>query len=525
MASRSRVRAAAVAVGAFAAVAGCTASVISGHGQTSGSPTTHGTSTAPAPPAPTAAPADFHDCSSAFRLSALGLSQEQLSRLSFDCAAVSVPLDYSDPTGQEIRLVLLRIHDSSNTASLGSLLVNPGGPGGSGVELALGLLPKLPATILSHFDIVGFDPRGVGFSSPIDCLSTPEQDAYDAASPDVLTPDGFAAAKKLARDYAAKCNAKYGADLADYDTVQTARDLDQIREAVGDPKLNYLGFSYGTELGAAYLHLFPHNVRVAVLDGAVDPLYGPLEAAAKQLKGFEDAFDQFAIWCHSHAPCSSLADPRQTVYDIVAAARQTPLPTDQSGRPLTPFLALSGVSEALYSKSEWPDLGSSLVSAKGGSGSGLLNLSDRYYQRYQGHYANLMDVFNTVSCNDSPPGPSDATIRATAQKWAHDYPMFGLQFAAGMFTCQQWQPRRAVPPLPTAPDTSHPILVIGNLHDPATPYQGAIDLTKTLGNAELLSWNGQGHTSYLQGSSCVDNYVNAYLVSGTLPPANTTCPP
>jgi pimeloyl-ACP methyl ester carboxylesterase len=525
MTARSPLRATAIAVGALALVAGCTASVISGHGETSGTPLPHSTSTSAPPPAPTPAPADFHDCSSAIRLSALGLSQSLLNQLSFECAAVSVPLDYSDPSGTQIRLVLLRIHDKANTSSLGSLMLNPGGPGGSGVELALGLLPKLPTSILTHFDIVGFDPRGVGLSSPIDCLSNSEQDSYDAASPDVLTPAGFATAKKLARDYAQKCTAKYGADLADYDTVQTARDLDQLRQAVGDPKLNYLGFSYGTELGATYLHLFPHNVRVAVLDGAVDPLYGPLESAEKQLKGFEDAFDQFAMWCRSHDPCSSLSDPRQAVYDIVAAARQKPLPTNQPGRPLTPFLALSGVSEALYSRSEWPDLGSALVAAKGGSGTGLLDLSDRYYQRYNGQYSNLTDVFNTVSCNDSPPGPSDATIRATAQKWARDYPMFGLEFAAGMFTCQQWQPHRTVPPLPTAPDSAHPVLVIGNLHDPATPYQGAIDLTKTLGNAELLSWNGQGHTSYLEGSSCVDGYVNAYLLHGTLPPQNTTCPP
>jgi hypothetical protein len=192
---------------------------------------------------------------------------------------------------------------------------------------------------------------------------------------------------------------------------------------------------------------------------------------------------------------------------------------------VTVSLALTGVSEALYSRPEWPTLGQALVDGTAGEGKGLLDLADRYYQRYHGQYTNLFDAFNTISCNDSPPGPSDTTIRATAQRWATRYPMFGLSFAAGLFTCQQWQPQRTVPPLPTAPDTAAKILVIGNLHDPATPYQGAVDLTKTLGNAELLSWDGQGHTSYLEGSSCVDDYVNAYLVKGTLPPASTTCPP
>lgn len=522
-----RVRAAAVAVGAFALVAGCSASVVNGSGQLHVDGTGHiespGSSSTALPPAPTPAPAAFQDCRSAIKVDQLGVPADRLAGLRFECGVVSVPLDYTDPSGAQIRLVLVRISDTRDTSPTGSLLVNPGGPGGSGVQLALGLLAKLPSTVLSHFDLVGFDPRGVGYSSPVDCLTDPEQDAYDAASPDILTNAGFARAKSLAADYAGKCTAKYGARLAEYNTVQTARDMDQIRQALGDDKLNYLGYSYGTELGAQYIHLFPQNVRVAVLDGAVDPLYGPLESAEKQLQGFEDAFDQFAAWCRRTAPCSTIGDPRQAVYGIVAAARQAPLPTADTNRPLTPSLALTGVSEALYSRPEWATLGRALQSAKSGSGSGLLSLADNYDQRFHGHYTNLVDAFNTVSCNDSPPGPSDDRIRTIAHEWSKKYPMFGLQFAAGAFTCQQWQPQRTVPPLPTAPNSAATILVVGNLHDPATPYQGAVDLTKTLGNARLLTWNGQGHTSYLEGSSCVDNYVDDYLVHGTLPPPNTTC--
>jgi hypothetical protein len=212
------------------------------------------------------------------------------------------------------------------------------------------------------------------------------------------------------------------------------------------------------------------------------------------------------------------------VYAISAAARQNPLPAEGTDRKVTANLVLTGVSEALYSRSDWPALGRALVDAQNGAGKGLLDLADQYYQRFQGHYSNLFDAFNTVSCNDSPPGPSDATIRATAQRWSKAYPMFGLNGAASLFTCQQWQPDRTVPPLPTAPDSAHTVLVIGNLHDPATPYQGAEDLAKTLGNARLLSWDGEGHTSYLEGSSCIDGYVDDYLVHGTLPPAHTTCP-
>jgi pimeloyl-ACP methyl ester carboxylesterase len=527
-------RAAAASVTALL-VAACSPAVLDGHGRASGAPptvpgtgtgTTTGTTTGPTPPEPSQPPADFTDCKQFIKVGLLGIPAARLSRLSFECATISVPLDYAEPDGNKINIQLLRIHDSDNHDGIGSLLVNPGGPGGSGVELALGLVGQLSDTILSHFDIVGFDPRGVGLSSPVDCLSDSQQDAFNAASPNVLTAKGFEQAKSLAESYAAKCSAKYGSALAQYDTVQAAKDMDQVRQAVGDSRLNYLGFSYGTELGAQYLHLYPSTVRVAVLDGAVDPLYGPLKSAEKQLQGFEDGFDQFAAWCRQHAPCSSLGDPRQAVYRIVAAARRAPIPSSAPGetRRATVNLVLTGVSEAMYSQPEWDTLGKALIEAEGGDSKGLLALADRYFQRYGGHYTNLMDAFNTVSCNDSRPGPSDATIRATAQRWAAKYPMFGEQFAAGLFICQQWQPDRTVPPLPTAPTTPNTILVVGNLHDPATPYQGAKDLTRTLGNAELLTWDGEGHTSYLQGSNCVDDYVNAYLVDVTLPPPNTTCP-
>jgi pimeloyl-ACP methyl ester carboxylesterase len=520
----ARRRAVALAIGALVPLAGCTASTLTGHGQVTGSPS-RSASSAPTqlPPAPTPLPAQFQDCRSGIKVDQLGVSEARLADLSFECTAVSVPLDYAEPSGTQIQLVVQRVREANDTAPIGSLLVNPGGPGGSGVELALGILAKLPATILAHFDLVGFDPRGVGLSSPIDCLSDSEQDRLAAAAPDIRTAAGFDLAKSLAKQYADKCNAKYGADLAQYDTVQSARDMDQIRQAVGDDKLNYLGFSYGTELGAQYLHLFPHNVRVAVLDGAVDPLYGPLKSTAKQLKGFEDAFDQFAQWCPDHDPCSTIGDPRQAVYGIVAAARDHPLPAAGTSRQVTTSLVLTGVSEALYSRSDWPALGRALADAQDGAGKGLLDLADQYNQRFDGHYSNLFDAFNTISCNDSPPGPSDATIRAAAQKWSHDYPMFGLNAAASLFTCQQWQPDRTVPPLPTAKDSAATALVIGNLHDPATPYQGAKDLAKTLGNARLLSWDGEGHTSYLEGSTCVDDYVDAYLVDATLPPAGATC--
>jgi pimeloyl-ACP methyl ester carboxylesterase len=528
-----RARRSLVLTAALAAVlTGCTAT-ISGHGvagsalnppgSSSPAPGSSAPATPSSPSAPTVGPSDFTDCTALLNLGGITFPAGRKAKLSFGCAKVTVPLDYSDPNGQSIQLQMIKVHDSDDKSPIGSLVVNPGGPGGSGLDLAVGLATEVSTKLLDHFDLLGFDPRGVGLSSPLSCTSDAQKDIINAASPQILTTAGFTAAKAQAAATAGTCSAKYGSSLADYNTVNTARDMDLIRQAVGDSKLNYLGFSYGTELGAQYAHLFPDNIRVFVLDGAVDPLTDSITSFADQLKGFEQAFDQFAANCKTKSPCSSLGNPRQVVYDINAKAITAPLSTGTS-RPLTSNLALTGVLEALYSQSDWPTLGAALIQAKAGNGSGLLKLADQYNQRLAGgQYTNISDANLTIGCNDSPTGPLDATIRATAKAWATQFPMFGLWAAPSLFACQQWQPTRTVPPKPTAP-TDTKVLVIGNLHDPATPYQGALDLAKTMGNAEVLTWNGEGHTSYLQGSTCIDNAVDTYLINGTLPPANTTCP-
>jgi len=467
-------------------------------------------------------PASLHDCTQVLTENHLD-GPSGTGTLSAACGTISVPLDYAKPDGSKIDLTIVKIHSSVNKHSLGSLLVNPGGPGGSGLNFALGEIPEFPATLFQHFDIVGFDPRGVGLSTPVDCVSDKEKDTLNAASPDMTTAAGLAAAKQLAVTFNAGCVSDKGSELPYFNTVNTARDMDAIRQSLGDDKMNYLGFSYGTELGSVYAHLFPQNVRVAVLDGAVDPLTNGITQFAEQLKGFEDAFDQFAAWCPSNSSCKSMTNPRSVAETVEQAALNSPLSTD-SDRKLTFSLASNGILQALYSKSLWPSLASGLVGAKDGDGTKLLALADQYTERDDtGKYTNIADANTTIACNDTAPGPSDATIKATAAQWATQFPLFGKWAAISLFSCQQWQPMRTVPPKPVAP-TASKVLVIGNLHDPATPYQGAKDMVSTMGNAELLSWDGEGHTSYLQGSTCIDDYVNAYLVSQTLPPANTTCP-
>jgi len=507
-------------VACAAALSACT-STVSGNGSALSGPSSHRTS---GPSAPSQAPARFSECTQ-LNLSALQLPPARQSELTFSCAAVEVPLDYSDPSGRTIELELIKVHDSHNHSG-NSLVVNPGGPGGSGVFAALSLSIELSERVLSSFDIIGFDPRGVSLSTPITCLSDTQKDALNAESFDIRTASGFAAAKAADAQFAQACNSRYGAALADYNTVQTAKDMDRIRQALGGQQLNYLGFSYGTELGGVYAHLFPNNLRVAVLDGAVDPLTDPITSFANQIQGFEKAFDQFAANCLTRSACAVLGNPRQVVYQLVATANAHAIAsgTQSDPRSATSGLVLTGVAQALYSQSEWPTLGDALVQARNGASEGLLKLADEYNERRSdGSYTNILDANTAISCNDSPVGPTDEVIRATAQRWATAYPMFGLSLAQSLFICQQWQPHRTPVPKPTAA-TPQKVLVIGNLHDPATPYQGATDLARTLGNAELLTWDGEGHTSYLSGSTCIDNYVNAYLISGALPPRNTTCP-
>jgi pimeloyl-ACP methyl ester carboxylesterase/predicted small secreted protein len=520
---RPVVRSAAAAALCFL-LAACTQTV-AGQGRRASGSQAPGSSAAGGPQSPGASqkPITFTDCSSVLNASAIPVPSALQGKITFGCARLNVPLDYANQSGPTIALELVKVHDKDNKAGVGSLLVNPGGPGGSGVELALGLLQQMSPDVLRSFDLIGFDPRGVGLSTPISCISDAEKDRLNAASPDVLTATGFQQAKDLAKTVADACSTKYGANLQFFDTVNTAKDMDLIRQAVGDDRMNYLGFSYGTELGSVYAHLFPDKVRVAVLDGAVDPLTDDITSFADQLGGFEAAFDQFAADCLTRTPCKSLGDPRQSVYAVVKAATAAPLPTGTS-RNLTSSLALTGVLEALYSRSDWPTLGDALISAGKGDGKGLLDLADQYNQRQSdGTYSNIMDANTTINCNDSKPGPTDATVSSTATAWATKFPMFGKWAAISLFSCQQWQPDRTPPPLPSAA-TPTKVLVIGNLHDPATPYQGAKDLAKTMGNAELLTWDGEGHTSYLEGSTCVDGYVNAYLISQKLPPDSTTCP-
>jgi pimeloyl-ACP methyl ester carboxylesterase len=377
-------------------------------------------------------------------------------------------------------------------------------------------------TVLARYDLVGFDPRGVEASSPVHCLTDAQKDRALAETIDVTTRAGFAAAERDSRRESALCARRIGSALPYYNTVNTARDMDRIRQAVGDDRMNYLGFSYGTELGWTYAHLFPGKVRAFVLDGAVDPDASDVGMLMSQVGGFEHAFDQFARACPTLPACTGLADPQAAVRKITSTALRTPLATG-TPRRLTSSLAFGGVTFALYSKSEWPTLAEALKQGLRGNGAGLLQLADSEQHRQpDGEYPNQLDANITISCNDGSSQLTRAQLHASIARLVRRFPLFGEWQASSLFSCLGWR-AKPTPVPPPAAKTPTTVLVLGNLNDPATPYRGAQDLARDLGNARLLSWNGAGHTSYLEGSDCVDGYVNAYLLTLQVPPEGKTC--
>ena len=515
-----------VAAAAVLAVAGCSGGTPPQASLPTGTlaPTTPGpprstpakpTTLPPLPPATL----DLKDCTDRVRL------PDTDRKLSFDCGTLSVPLDYADPAGEKLTVFVIRARMAGQRDRIGSLAVNPGGPGGSGVNTAVQLSVALPEEVLRRYDLIGFDPRGVGLSTPLRCVPDALKDEITAESADVASTAEYVAQAALARRQAQGCQRKYGGKLAHFNTVETARDLDRLREALHEIRLNYLGYSYGTLLGAVYATLFPDRVGAFVLDGAVDPTAGELANSEAQARGFEDAYTQFAASCLRSASCPLAPDPRAFLQRLLHQTKAHPIPSGSGDtRRVTDGNVLLAVVSALYSRGDWDDLTRALADAGRGDGGGILDLDDQYNQRQDdGTFSNLLDVNLAVNCADRAATIPDATIRATLAGWRKKYPLFGAPLALTLLSCSSWTAPRHPLPAVSAPRAASPILVVGTRHDPATPYASAQKLRAALGRAVLLSWDGDGHTAYPK-TSCVARAVDAYLLDRTLPAANATCP-
>src|SRR5450631_921339 len=440
------------------------------------------------------------------------------------CSSLTVPLDYTQPSGQTINLEVVRRRTTSKNR-IGSVVLNPGGPGASGVDYAKAAAPLISTVLGGAFDVVGFDPRGVGASAPVRCLTSAQLDAWVAFEADPNSAADIAQQDALAKGFAAGCQAKSGALLAHVSTVDTARDLDILRAALGDKTLTYIGASHGTFLGAIYAQLFPTHVRALVLDGALDPSASAADLNHVQAKGFEVALASYIATCvkSSHCPLGTSAATAEAKLDAwIATIRTTPMRAS-SGRVLTVSLAVQGVAAALYSPVRWSTLTSALTAAFAGSPAELLDLSDEIDGRHaDGSYSNLIESNTAIDCADRPAlGAGLDAYAKEAALGAQNGPTFGEFIYWGNVACADWPTPPELAPGPVSAPGAPPILVIGTLRDPATPYIWAEALARQLGGP-LLSYNGDGHTAFLR-SGCIDSAVKSYLVALKMPAVGTTC--
>lgn len=446
-------------------------------------------------------------------------SQDAFRAPGIECARLTVPLDYARPQGDTITVGVLRHKALDQANRIGSLVTDPGGPGGSGMEVAARLVPTVSNNAIGlRFDLVGFDPRGVGASRPrVRCLTDAEWDAERAGAG--------------VQDFGTKCvqRTEHGAEmLANMGTRDVVKDLDVLRAALGDTKLSYLGYSYGTQIGYSYAEAFPAQVRALVLDGAIDPAEGEPESLIAQAEGFNHAFGLFAAECARHDGCALGGDPARamTVFsDIVRPLATNPAKTGDGDRRLSFGDAITSVVEALYSNRSWSIMNTGLNLLKSGDGSVLLRLADGYYERGQdGRYSSLQEAYYAVRCVDNPRVTDQAAIAAAGQRMNDAAPFLagGRPDRFELDICASWPvPSTSRPHRVSAPGLPPP-LVISSTDDPVTPYRSGVDLASELGGG-LLSFDGAQHTAFLHGNQCVDIAALDYLVDGTQPAPGTHC--
>ncbi|MEU5280323.1 alpha/beta hydrolase [Streptomyces asoensis] len=452
----------------------------------------------------------------------------------FECAGMKVPLDYADPGAGDIRLAVARKKATGPGKRLGSLLVNPGGPGGS----AVGYLQNYagigyPAGVRARYDMVAVDPRGVARSEPVECLDGRDMDTFTQTD---TTPDDPHETTELIdayKGFAEGCGTRSAKLLRHVSTVEAARDMDVLRAVLGDKKLTYVGASYGTFLGATYAGLFPDRVGRLVLDGAMDPSLPARRLNLDQTAGFETAFQSFAKDCVRRSDCPLGAKgtaPAKVGENLKAFFRRLdahPIPTgDPDHRKLGEALATTGVIAAMYDESTWEQLRQALTSAiKEKDGAGLLALSDGYYERdADGRYANLMAANAAVNCLDLPGAFSTPDqVRRALPSFEKASPVFGEGLAWASLNCAYWPVRPTGEPHRIEAKGAAPIVVVGTTRDPATPYRWARSLARQLSSGRLLTYDGDGHTAYGRGSACIDAAIDAYLLRGTPPAKGKRC--
>jgi len=446
-----------------------------------------------------------------------------------ECAWLTTPLDYAEPEGPTIRIRVSRTKASGPaSARLGSLVTNPGGPGAPGVDFAGYLAGALAPAVTRAYDIVGFDTRGVGASAPIECMSGRQTTRWYRTD---LTPDNArerSLLMKRAQQLADGCLARSPQIARHVGTENTVRDMDILRQALGDDRLTFLGYSYGTYLGTRFAEVFPERVGRFVLDGAVDPSLDVMQVSRDQSEGFQLALARFAADCVKRASCPWRGTPNRVLAGINAvfdSLERRPLQTRTL--PLVEAEALTAVFYGMYSPTLWSSLRSALRQATRGDGQGLSELATFATDRITPwRYAtNMASAFPAIACWDSPAAPGEAGLAAAADEWSATarVPALATAMSWSNTPCSVWFGHSPVPPGPARTTTTMPILVIGGTYDPATPYAWAKALHAQLPTSSLLTYRGDGHTVYGGTSSCIDRNVDAYLLQGQMPSAGTVC--
>ncbi|RLP73367.1 alpha/beta hydrolase [Mycetocola manganoxydans] len=445
------------------------------------------------------------------------------------CTTAAAPMDWENPEDGEIELALVR-QPATGTA-IGSLLLNPGGPGGSGFDFVADSVDfATDERLQASYDVVGFDPRGVGRSTPVSCLEPEEMDEYlyGIAEAERGSDAWLAEVAASAQEFGDACAANTGDPLEFVTTVNAARDLDLLRALLGDEKLNYLGYSYGTFLGATYAELYPDKAGRLVLDGAIDPSSGIYEVNETQAKGFESALAAYLDNCIGSRDCpfsGTTEEALSVIGALMASVDQTPI-RNTDGRMLGSNSLLTAIIYPLYSPEQgWPLLSEMLASVMNGSAEYAFSFADAYNGRNEdGSYAdNSSEAFSAYNCRDYTYDADPARMAAEAAQLAEAAPVIGPYFGYGDIGCANWPYPDGAERKEITAEGAAPILVIGTTNDPATPYEWAESLAAQLESGVLVSYEGEGHTAYNKGSDCINSVVDDFLIDGIVPSSDPKC--
>ena len=447
---------------------------------------------------------------------------------SFDCTTVVAPLDWTDPAKGEIELAVIRSRAEGTDEPVGSLLTNPGGPGESGLAYVRDSLTfTVSDPVRQVYDTIGFDPRGVGESTAVRCYDAASMDSYLFDIPEAARGTAPWEDELLEADggFADACQENSGGILPYVTTENAARDLDLLRAVLGDTELNYLGYSYGTFLGATYAKLYPERVGRLVLDGAVDPTVSSLDVGLTQGIGFESALRAYMASCLDDDECpfrGSVDDAMDDLATLLASVERDPL-RNADGRMLGADALIGAIVRALYAEALWPYLTAALTEVLEGSPATAYLLVDDYYNRVDGRYLdNSTEAFVAYNCMDYPRDATPEQHAAAEARLAAEAPTIA-PYWWGPDGCEAWP----YPPTgvrePIAADGAAPIVVVGTTNDPATPYEWSVSLADQLSSGVLVTRVGEGHTGYNKGNTCVDHAVETYLLAGTPPPDGVRC--